>query len=263
MPGRPEAQDVKHRKLLDIKAQTEKNAVDAYNTALAAWAEGSGVKKPTFRGIAKPFGIDYCLLQRRVEGTGTSKAQSNADKSHLLEAEALVLIDTMIEQAYRCFPWSLRDLELNALEIIQTRKPDFTGFGKNWTHRFLVKYGARVSTKWATSLDTIRAKSISKVVLEHYTSLLGDVIKTHNIDPGDTYGFDETGVPLGGGDHKKRVIGPKGLKQVKKQGDANKEQMTGMCTICADGTADVPPVVIFPGQNFLEKWLQENPISAA
>jgi hypothetical protein len=34
-----------------------------------------------------------------------------------------------------------------------------------------------------------------------------------------------------------------------------------MCTICADGTA-LPPMVIFKGEYFLEKWLQNNPICA-
>jgi len=46
------------------------------------------------------------------------------------------------------------------------------------------------------------------------------------------------------------------------QRDNNKEMVTVMATICADGS-NVPPVVIFKGQNFLQKWHQDNPIDAA
>ncbi len=43
--------------------------------------------------------------------------------------------------------------------------------------------------------------------------------------------------------------------------DGNCENVTVMCTVCADGTA-LPPVIIFKGQYFLEKWCQNNLINA-
>ena len=95
----------------------------------------------------------------------------------------------------------------------------------------------------------------------HYFDLLEKTLTEHDIKPHNLYRFDESGFPLGCG-KKTRVISPTGGKTQKTQCDGNKGNVTIMATICANGTT-VPPVVIFKGQYFLEKWHQDNPIGAA
>jgi hypothetical protein len=179
----------------------------------------------------------------------------------LTEQEATTLIDFTIEMSHRGFPLDLHRLEKHALEILRVRQPDFAKFGRNWAQRFMAKYGSRVSTRWSTSLDTLRAKSVSPSVVNHYFDLLEKVLVENHFHPHNIYGFDESGYPLGCG-NKCRVIGESRNKQHKMQRDNNKEMVTVMATICADGS-NVPPVVIFKGQNFLQKWHQDNPIDAA
>jgi len=42
---------------------------------------------------------------------------------------------------------------------------------------------------------------------------------------------------------------------------ASKDHITVLEFICADGTS-TPPIVIFPGKNFMERWRQDNPLLA-
>ncbi|KZP28033.1 CENP-B protein, partial [Athelia psychrophila] len=74
------------------------------------------------------------------------------------------------------------------------------------------------------------------------------------------YGVDETGIQPGGGT-RERVIGTKGKKVQHQQRDGNRENITVIVSICADGTS-LPPAVIFKGLAFQLKWEQDNPLNA-
>jgi hypothetical protein len=260
MPGRAKSEAAKHWAALHAMREHEERAVETYNREMDAFLNGAG-RKPTYRSVAKRFDLDYRLLQRRQQGTGLTKQASNARRSHLTENEALALIDFTIAMAHRGFPLRLKELGRHGLEIAQLRQPNLKKFSHNWAQRFMTKYGTHVSTKWSMSLDSIRAKSVTPAVCEHYFDLLKKTLEEHGILPHNIYGFDESGFPLGGGG-KTRVIGPITSKSAKRQRNGNKENVTVMACICADGS-NVPPVVIFSGQNFLEKWRQKNPIGAA
>ncbi|KAF9524941.1 hypothetical protein CPB83DRAFT_725609, partial [Crepidotus variabilis] len=56
------------------------------------------------------------------------------------------------------------------------------------------------------------------------------------IKPGNIYGMDESGFPPS---HQgvERVVGRRGTKTQHKTGSANRENVTVLVTICADGTA--------------------------
>jgi len=260
MPGRAKSAAAKHRAALHNTQILQERAVATYNEELERYIKQGG-KKPTYRGVAARFGLNHRLLRRRVLDLGTSKATSNATKSHLTEAEATNLIDFAIEMARRAFPLRVKELEKHTTEIVRTRKPDFKGVGKNWAPRFLIKHGKRISTKWGVSLDTVHAKTVTPAAVEHYFNMLHETLEKYNIQPHNLYGFDETGFALGCG-KKTRVLASASETTQKMQRDGNKEGVTVMSTICADGS-NVPPVVIFKGQYFLEKWRQNNPIGAA
>ncbi|KZP05769.1 DDE-domain-containing protein, partial [Athelia psychrophila] len=64
------------------------------------------------------------------------------------------------------------------------------------------------------------------------------------------YGMDESGFPpsnMG----RERVIGRRGARSSYKQGGADRENVTAIVTICADGTA-LTPTIIFKGKNFMK-----------
>ena len=76
------------------------------------------------------------------------------------------------------------------------------------------------------------------------------------IRPEDTYGMDETGCPPSDQGTEK-VVGGRGTKTQHKQGSANRENVTAIVTICADGTT-LHPTIIYKGQNFMKKWRDDN-----
>ena len=51
-----------------------------------------------------------------------------------------------------------------------------------------------------------------------------------------------------------RVVGQRGLKLQHKQGTANRENVTVIVTICADGTY-LKPLIIFKGKLFRQSWI--------
>ncbi|KAF9512225.1 hypothetical protein BS47DRAFT_1247416, partial [Hydnum rufescens UP504] len=68
-------------------------------------------------------------------------AEFNATKAHLSVAESEVLIDWVIEQASRGFPFTHHMLREKAQALIRMKcaRPDFK-LGKQWTHTFIAKH---------------------------------------------------------------------------------------------------------------------------
>jgi hypothetical protein len=73
--------------------------------------------------------------------------------------------------------------------------------------------------------------------------------------------MDESGFPPGQ-TGKKRVVGRCGTKLQHVQGGADKENVTVIVTICADGTV-LKPTIIFKGQNMMTKWGEGNTARAS
>ena len=80
------------------------------------------------------------------------------------------------------------------------------------------------------------------------------------IKPENLYGMDETGCPASDQGTRK-VVGGRGTKTQHKQGGADRENMTVIITICADGTA-LHPTIIFKAARFNSAW-RENNVSKA
>lgn len=207
--------------------------------------------------------LDHMKLSRWAKG-GKSKSQSNAEKGWLLPAEVDKVIEYAVEMANRGFPLSHQRLREHVNEICRARMgarfPE-GGVGKQWSHRFVEKYSEELSTYWSRPLDTSRGRAVNPSTNETWFKLLGETIKDNNIPEELQYGVDETGVQPGGG-LRERVIGPKGKKVQHQQQDGNRENITVIATICADGTS-LPPAVLFKGQAFQVKWAQDNPTKAS
>jgi hypothetical protein len=76
------------------------------------------------------------------------------------------------------------------------------------------------------------------------------------------FGADETGIQQGLATWK-HIIGPKGKKvQNHQQQSGDRENITVMVAICADGTS-LPPTVIFKGESFQAGWRQTNPLNTS
>ena len=204
-------------------------------------------------------------LQHWVKG-GKTKAQSNAEKSWITPEEADVLIEYAIQIALQGHGFTMECLEEHANQILRMRLgQEFPGVGKNWTAQFMEKHSDRLSTYWSSPLDHSRARAANPNTKEVFYNLVERVINGEDgkepISDELIYAADETGIQRGLG-VKQRIIGPTGRNIIHQQESGDRENITSLVTICADGT-DLPPVIIFKGEYFQTRWKQDNPLNAS
>lgn len=220
------------------------------------------VEAEFFKETGRSIHLAHKTLSRWSQG-GIPQSQFNHEKSWLTGDEEQAVIAYAIELGARGFPLSHRRLKEHVDEVCHAHYGDKfpeEGVGKNWTDRFVSSHH-QLSTYWAKSLDNARGRAVNPTTNTMWFCLLGKVIAEEKIEEDTIYGMDETGFQPGGG-ASERVIGAAGKKTQHQQKDGNRENITVIVTICADGTS-LPPAVIFKGQNFLVKWDQDNPLNAS
>ena len=109
-------------------------------------------------------------------------------------------------------------------------------------------------------MDGSCGHAVNLVTKAEYFAILRQVRGEFKIPDELVYGADETGIQSGIG-VTERVIGPAGAKMQHQQRSGNRKNITVLPTICADGTS-LPPTVIYKGESFQTKWLQDNPLGA-
>lgn len=217
-------------------------------------------KPVSIEKIAMAHHVSKTTLWRQLNG-GVSIRDFNAAKRHFTEAETKVFLAWIIEQGQRGFPATHRIVEERANAILQVWKgPEFC-VGKMWLSRFLDTHKGVLSQYWAKPLDRTRASGLNPVAVDWYFQALERVAAQHTIPQENWYGADETGLALGLAG-KTRVIAGAGKSVQHKLQDGEREIVTVLETICADGTC-LKPTVIFKGKNLLKKWGLENPCNAA
>lgn len=197
-----------------------------------------------------------------------SLAQFNQEKAWLLPAEEKAVIDFILELASRGWPLNKQRTREHVNKICQARLGDAFprgGVGKCWVDRFLDRYQDRIQTYRAHPLESLRGRAVNPFTHCGFYDLLGTVLETGDngspIVKENIYGSDESGFQTGTGSSNEKVIGATGKRIQHQQKTGNRENITVMVTICADGTS-VPPAVIFKGSKYLVKWKQDNPTNA-
>lgn len=230
-----------------------RHAIDAWEHEQVKPAE---TKKKSYRIISDEYSVSKSTLQRLCNG-GVSMSAFNAAKRRLTPEEERVVVDFSLDSADRGFPLTHDNVYSAADQILTTRLGDeHTPLGHNWVDGFINRHRDELQTHWSKPLDTQRGRALNPTNVK----LWFDLVKTHipdkNILPHNLYGMDESGFPPSN-QGTSRVIGRRGTKTQHKQGSANRENVTAIVTICADGTT-LKPTIIFKGQNFMTKWANDN-----
>ena len=167
----------------------------------------------------------------------------------------------LIVTADHRFPLSHCEIKQKANAILQSKQgPDYKGVGKWWIFNFLTQHYNVLQPHWSWPLDTQRAKSLNPTAIKSWFDIIKKYTVKLNIRQEDIYGMDESGFPIVC-QGKERVIGARGTKTQQKQGGADHENVTTIVMICADGST-LKPMIIFKGNNFKQKWNDNNVTSA-
>ncbi|KAF5378494.1 hypothetical protein D9615_007116 [Tricholomella constricta] len=210
--------------------------------------------------------LSHATLAKHARG-GRKLSDFNAKKSWLTAGEATVLIDYALELAARSFPFSRTRLREHADEIIRAKLGEsFEGVGDNWVDRFTTKHHVRLKACWSSSLDDSRARAVNPTNNDAFYNLY-EHVKGGCGNPEDAvpdelvYGADETGIQSGVGG-RERVFAPASASVQHQRRSGDRENITVLPTICADGTY-LAPTTIFKGDGFQVKWCQENPLNSS
>ena len=209
-----------------------------------------------------PIKLSFSTLTRLANG-GKTQVQSNSERSWLSPEETNVVLEYIIETGDRGFPLSHRRLKEHVDEICRARlgtKFRAEGVGKQWTHRFIVKHSDKIKMSWASSLESKRGRAVNPNTNKAYFELLHETITKYAVTADNTYAVNEVGIH-GALGQKERVVGSHKTGPQYQQRDGDRENITVLVNICADGSS-TPPAVIFKGNAYQVKWQQNNPANA-
>lgn len=272
MPGRPKSDTKKRQIAREAKEEYQARAVEAYREELAR--KNIGLPSRGAQAICneymdlyrketgKEIQLNHATIIRHAKGKRTM-AQFNEAKSWLSSEETELVVSYIIELGNRGFPLSHKRLKEHVDEILKARLgKSFPGVGKQWTNRFIEKHSERIRMSWASPLDEKRGRAVNPNTNTAWFDLLEKTIKDYDIVEETTYGTDEIGCS-GTTGPRERVMGNRSRKGPQyQQVGGDRENITVIVTICADGTA-TPPAVIFKGQGYQVNWKQDNPADAS
>jgi len=255
MVGRALSEQVKRQARRRAENSRYQEALDEYRRE----QEKPAKERRGLRPIAATLDVCYRTLGNLANGKMGMSA-FNASKRKLSYPEERVLVDFIIASADRSMPLTPRNITVHANAIITGRDEPGEPVGDSWVGRFLDRYRDELQTHWSKPLATERARSLNEESVKEWFKLVEKLVVERGIKRENIYGMDESGFPPSN-QGTQRVVGRRGTKTQHKIGSANRENVTAIVTICADGTA-LKPTIIFKGRSFLKKW-GENNISGA
>jgi len=142
------------------------------------------------------------------------------------------------------FPARLDMLKSMALKIAQSQNSEIQMIGKNWHLRFLKRH-PRLKAKYGTRLDRQRAYASDPKIIEDHFRKLKQLIDQHQFKPINIFNMDEKGFEMGKS-KRATVIVQRGRKNPRVTQDGNREMVTVLETISAEGKV-LAPMVVYKG----------------
>jgi hypothetical protein len=106
--------------------------------------------------------------------------------------------------------------------------------------------------KKTVGLEKARAKALNEFAVKEFFDMLTRVMEEFSILPENLYNMDEKGIQLGIGAQISAII-DRNQQTAYSIEDGNRELVTVIETICADGST-LHPSVIFQGQRRNSEW---------
>ncbi|KAK6215419.1 putative transposase [Colletotrichum tabaci] len=201
------------------------------------------------RKAARTFEVPRTTLQdRRAGRVARPERRPNSMKMTITEEE--VILERVIDLIDRGFPPRQEDVREMADQLLNAR--DGTRTGPRWAENF-VRRVPELKMRFRRRIDYQRALAEDPTIIQGWFALVRNTIAKYGILDHDIYNFDETGFLMGMLSHAKVVTTSdrKGRPRTKQPG--NREWVSVIQGVCADGWA-MPPYVIVKGKYHLLSW---------
>jgi hypothetical protein len=211
----------------------------------------------SIRAAATLYAIPRSTLQYRAGGrVARVDKRPNRHKLTKLEEDSLVnWIISMDTRGAAPRPATIREMA-NILLAARGSQPPPT-VGKNWPSKF-VERREELRTRFSVRYDYQRALNEDPKALRAWFATVQSVIDEHGIQAEDIYNFDETGFAMGLISSQKVVTRAEYYGRRRLLQPGNREWVTAIEAICADGYS-LPPCVIFKGKVAIASWFNNLP----
>ena len=211
--------------------------------------------KPNISATAKSYHVDRSTLSRRfhkVSQSHQTKCQNQGLLSPQQERTLVQYINKLTETGIPPTPSMVHNF---VYDIVQKHP------GSGWSHRFCKRWKEVLDSKFLTTYDSSRYKADSKHSYKLYFDLLERKIEQYNVQTHNMYNMDEKGFLIGFLTMAKRVFTKASFERKRVLGavqDGNREWITVIATICADGTSIAPGLIYKANTgNLQDSWLQD------
>lgn len=231
---------------------------DKLAQARMAWANGSF---KNVKAVAAFYQVPYKTLLNRLKGI-ESKKKAHDTQALLTPAEKEVLVEWIQYLGLAGMPVNRKTIRPKVKAILKEkgRSINENMVSGSWIRRFLKEFPDALKTSRGSGLDPKRAKAFNYPSVHAYFNTLKDFLKENNIPWENVYNMDEKGVQLGGGrkNSQTRYFFSKLDAMMYRQKSDSLQLVTVVDCVCADGTAEIPPCFVFPGQGRFDEWSQVN-----
>ena len=207
----------------------------------------------SLRGAARLYQVNYWALRRRHNGI-QSRRDWIPKSRKLSDLEEQIIIQFILDLDSRGFPPRLRSVEEMANRLLADR--DALPVGKRWASNF-VKRHLDLKTRFFRKYDYQRAKCEDPAIIRNWFTVVANAIAKYGIRLEDIYNFDETGFMMGIIQSGMVVTGTDRRGKPKSVQPGNREWITVIQAINAEGWA-IPPFIIGAGQYHLANWYRES-----
>jgi hypothetical protein len=239
-----------------IRTETSQNLANQEGKILLALSDLQNGRIKSLRAAASLYDIPRSTLSDRARGV-VSRVDSRAISFKLTELEEDSLVEWILSMDARGAaprPATVGEMA-NILLAARGSSPPPT-IGKNWPSAF-IKRRDELRSRFSRRYDYQRALNEDPKTLRAWFTTVQRVIDENGIQAEDIYNFDETGFAMGLISSQKVVTRAEyyGRRSILQPG--NREWVTAIEAICADGYI-LPPCVIFKGKVAIAGWFDDN-----
>ena len=221
--------------------------------ALAAIESLKPGKHFTYTEIAKRFGVSRSTLSRRARNKTQSMAQKLENQQILNATQEATLVQYIQDLSARGLPPTSHMIRNFASEIAGKY------VGTCWPLRFIERHKLDLISRWTSGINASRRRADSAFKYALYFKLLAKKIEQYNVDARHIYIMDEKGFLNGILSKSKRVFSREQYERGKFKSmlqDGNREWITSIACICADGST-LTPALIYQAVsgNVQDTWL--------
>lgn len=230
-----------------IKAREDKYTAVEAAIARAIKAHKGGL---SIRAAAESEGVARSTLYDRINGAQSKRQAHDLDQT-FGQAEEKRIVKQVKDMDRRGFPMRVDMVRILALKILKKREGESAALGKHWKTQFMNRH-PQLSSKFSTQVHKQRIVKSNPQILKQAFDVLGSMIKTFQILLRNIYNMDEKGLQMGKSARVK-VICMRGRRSPPLMNDGNKELITVVETVSADGTA-LPPMIILKCKTHQAQW---------